>query len=163
MKWCRSTAVSNVGRRLCPVRVAAANRAYICPALNGSPRGKSAGTWTKRSGITGSRNAWLPRASCSRSLSPRCDETVTQAPQRGVIELTGPFCFTVFLPCVYNKTFLLLAFSRVPEILPFNKSKSLNWLKNSELTPPFLAVKVSHPTKGGQSPGCPRSGKSSVP
>jgi hypothetical protein len=43
-KWCRSTAVSNVGRRLCPVRIASANRAYICPTLNGSPRGKSAGT-----------------------------------------------------------------------------------------------------------------------
>jgi hypothetical protein len=88
---------------------------------------------------------------------------MTHAPQRGVIELTGPFCFTVFPAFVYNKTFLLFAFSRVPEILSFNKSKPLNWPRNSELTPPFLAVKLSHPAKGGQSPGGPRSGKSSLP
>src|SRR5947207_199881 len=35
-KRCRSTAVSNVGSRCCfrPVRIASANRLYICPTLN---------------------------------------------------------------------------------------------------------------------------------
>jgi len=39
-RW-RSTASLNVGKRFCPVRMASANRAYICPTLKGSPLGKS--------------------------------------------------------------------------------------------------------------------------
>lgn len=44
MNRCRSTATSNVGRPPPPPRTAPANRAYICPTLKGSPRGKSCGT-----------------------------------------------------------------------------------------------------------------------
>ena len=44
MKRCRSTATSNVGTRLLPVRIASANSAYIWPTLNGSSSGKSDGT-----------------------------------------------------------------------------------------------------------------------
>src|SRR5690348_17506063 len=45
-KRCRSTAVSNVGNRLCgwPLRTVSAKSEYICPTLNGSPRGNSRGS-----------------------------------------------------------------------------------------------------------------------
>ena len=37
MKRCRSTATSKFGARFCPVRIASAKSAYICPMLKGSP------------------------------------------------------------------------------------------------------------------------------
>ena len=37
MNRCSSTAVSNVGARLWPLRMASANRVYSCPMLKGSP------------------------------------------------------------------------------------------------------------------------------
>ncbi len=49
---CRLTAVSNVGSNISFVWIDLANNEYICPTLNGSPMGKSLGTYINFCGIS---------------------------------------------------------------------------------------------------------------
>src|ERR1700751_409771 len=73
-RWCNSTAVSKVGRRLSAPRIAPANCAYIWPTLRDSPDGVPGDANVKRAGNGIGARVLPPFAPC-RETSPSCGDS----------------------------------------------------------------------------------------